>query len=147
MTNGLVASGEFMSSSATQRFSHQKSGFPVDIVPFGKIAASKDAILWPPENAVEMNILGFAEAYGHAWTVRLSNDLEIPFASPAGWALLKIISWNDRDLLRIPGTPYLIIVKKGKTGTGCQVTPSPGEFSGHGKSLLFGISVNSAALE
>lgn len=98
LAKGLVASGEFMSSSATQRFFHQKSGFPVDIVPFGKIAASKDAILWPPENAVEMNILGFAEAYGHAWTVRLSNDLEIPFASPAGWALLKIISWNDRDL-------------------------------------------------
>lgn len=97
LTKGLVASGEFVTSPATQRFFHKKSSLPVDIVPFGKIAASKGAILWPPENAVEMNILGFEEAYAHAWVVRLSNDLEIPFASPAGWALLKIISWNDRD--------------------------------------------------
>ena len=98
LAKALVASGKFMSSSVTQRFFHQKSGFPVDIVPFGKIAVGKDAISWPPAHEMEMNILGFAEAYVHAWTVRLDNDLEIPFASPVGWALLKIISWNDRDL-------------------------------------------------
>lgn len=97
LTKGLVASGEFVTSSATQRFFHKKSSLPVDIVPFGEIAASKGAILWPLENAVEMNVLGFEEAYVHAWAVRLSNDLEISFASPAGWVLLKIISWNDRD--------------------------------------------------
>lgn len=97
LTNGLVASGEFTTSPAAQRFFHKKSSLPVDIVPFGKIAAIGDAISWPPEHAVEMNILGFEEVHAHAWAVRLSNDLEIPFASPAGWALLKIISWNDRD--------------------------------------------------
>lgn len=97
LTEGLVASGEFTASPAAQRFFHKKSRFPVDIVPFGKISAIGGVISWPPEHAVEMNILGFDEAYTHAWVVRLSNHLEISFASPAGWALLKIISWNDRD--------------------------------------------------
>jgi predicted nucleotidyltransferase len=97
LTKGLVATGEFATSPATQRFFHKNSSLPVDIVPFGGIAASRGAILWPPEHAVEMNILGFEEAYAHAWAVRLSTDLEIPFASPAGWALLKIIPWDDRD--------------------------------------------------
>ncbi len=97
LTEGLVASGAFTTSPAAQRFFHKKSSFPIDIVPFGKISAIGGTILWPPEHEVEMNILGFEEAYTHAWVVQLSNDLEICFASPAGWALLKIISWNDRD--------------------------------------------------
>ncbi|MHB1228389.1 MAG: nucleotidyl transferase AbiEii/AbiGii toxin family protein [Desulfurivibrionaceae bacterium] len=97
LTKGLVDSGGFATSPAAQRFFHKMSSFPVDIVPFGKIATIGGAISWPPEHAVEMNIIGFEEAYVHAWIVRLSNDLEIRFASPAGWALLKIISWNERD--------------------------------------------------
>lgn len=98
LADGLVALGEFVPSSAAQRFFHQRSGLPVDIVPFGRLAGSNGAILWPPEYEVEMSILGFDEAYEHAWVVRLGIDLEIPFVSPAGWALLKLISWKDRDL-------------------------------------------------
>lgn len=98
LTKGLVLSGEFTTGPAAQKIFHKKSSLPVDIVPFGKIASSGGAISWPPEHAVEMNILGFEEAYTHALSVRLSSDLEISFASPSGWALLKIISWNDRDL-------------------------------------------------
>lgn len=97
LTKGLATSGDFTTSPAAQKFFHKKSGLPIDIVPFGKIATRGGAISWPPEHAVEMNILGFEEAYTHALTVRLSSDLQISFASPAGWALLKIISWNDRD--------------------------------------------------
>jgi len=97
LTLGLVSSGKFTTSPAAQKFFHTRSGLPVDIIPFGEIATNRGAILWPPEHEVEMNILGFEEAHTHAWTVKLSHDLEIPFASPAGWALLKIISWNDRN--------------------------------------------------
>lgn len=97
LANGLVALGEFVSSPAAQRFFHQQSGLPVDIVPFGGLAATNNAISWPPEYEVEMSILGFDEAYEHAWIVRLSSDLEIPFVSPAGWALLKLFAWKDRD--------------------------------------------------
>jgi len=97
ITKGLVASGEFTTSRAAQKLFHQKSKLPVDIIPFGKIASSRGEISWPPKHDVDMNILGFEEAYAHALPVQLSKDLQILFASPAGWALLKIISWNDRD--------------------------------------------------
>lgn len=97
LTTVLINSDKFTASSATQRIFHKENALPVDIVPFGEIGDGGSAISWPPEHAVEMNIIGFEEAYAHAWPVRLSHDLKIYFASPAGWALLKIISWNDRD--------------------------------------------------
>ena len=98
LTEGLINTGKFRPSSSTQRFFYQ-SGIPVDIVPFGPISGSSTSISWPPKLEVEMTVFGFAESNAHALTVRLSNQplLEIPFASPAGWSLLKIFSWNDRD--------------------------------------------------
>lgn len=97
LSQGLIESGSFTEAFAAQRFIHLKSNLPVDIVPFGKIDAGKNVISWPPDHAVLIDISGFEEAYAHAWPIRLESDLEINFASPAGWALLKIISWNDRD--------------------------------------------------
>ena len=97
LTKGLIASGEFRPSAVTHRFFHQRTALPVDIVPFGEIASGRDTIAWPPERAVVMSIIGFDEAHLYAWPVLLSKNLEISFASPVGWALLKIISWNDRD--------------------------------------------------
>ena len=118
LTNALLASKEFTASSAAQRLFHRVSNLPVDIVPFGEIA-SGGAILWPPQQEVEMNLLGFEEAYAHAWVVRLSNDLEIPFVSPAVWALLKIISWHDRDLsFRVKDAQDLAMILLNYAGAG-----------------------------
>ncbi len=98
LTEGLINTGKFRPSSSTQRFFYQ-SGIPVDIVPFGPISGSSTSIFWPPKQEVEMTVFGFEESNAHALTVRLSNQplLEIPFASPAGWSLLKIFSWDDRS--------------------------------------------------
>jgi predicted nucleotidyltransferase len=70
----------------------------VDIVPFGPIATNTQTIAWPPEQAVEMNVLGFEDAYRHAQLVRLKAhpELTVPFASPAGLAIMKTIAWRDR---------------------------------------------------
>ena len=45
-----------------------------------------------------MNVSGFEEAYEHSLPVKLRGDSEsrIPFASPTGLAILKIIAWDDR---------------------------------------------------
>ncbi len=97
LSKGLIGTGKFRPSSSTQRFFYQ-SGIPVDIVPFGPISGSNTSISWPPKQETEMTVAGFEESNAHALTVRLSNQplVEIPFASPAGWSLLKIFSWNDR---------------------------------------------------
>ena len=96
LSEALVASGKFRKSSATQRFFYTDN-CPLDIVPFGPISQNDISIKWPPRQEVEMNILGFEESFSHALLVKLRHDLEIHFASPVGWALLKIVSWGERD--------------------------------------------------
>lgn len=55
-------------------------------------------ISWPPDHSVRMNVSGFEDAYQNAQAVRLRSNpaLEIPFATPVGLAVLKIIAWNAR---------------------------------------------------
>jgi len=56
------------------------------------------SIAWPPEGKVKMNVLGFQEACDAAEWVRIQDEpeLDVPVATPAGMALLKIIAWTDR---------------------------------------------------
>jgi predicted nucleotidyltransferase len=97
LSEGLINTDKFRPSSSRQRFFHQ-CGTPLDIVPFGPISGNSTSIAWPPDQETEMTVAGFEESNAQALTVRLSNSplLEIPFASPAGWSLLKIFSWNAR---------------------------------------------------
>lgn len=71
--------------------------YPIDIVPFGKIASAHGKFKWPQSDN-EFTILGFDEAYENSDQVLLSNDPEliISFASPESLAMLKIISWDER---------------------------------------------------
>lgn len=98
LSKALIKTDMFKGSSSPQRFFY-KNGLPVDIVPFGKIAGKTSSIAWPPRHDVQLDLLGFAESFAHSLIIRLSNEphLEVPFASPVGWALMKIISWNDRE--------------------------------------------------
>lgn len=70
----------------------------VDIVPFGHVEDEQASIAWPPEGDVTMNVLGFQEACNAAERVRIQEnpELDIPVATPAGMALLKLIAWTDR---------------------------------------------------
>lgn len=76
----------------------------VDIVPFGQVEDEKAVIAWPPKGETVMNVLGFQEACDHADWVRIQDapELDVPVATPAGMALLKLIAWTDRaaDLRR-----------------------------------------------
>jgi len=97
LKDGLVELGQFEPTQAAQRLLYKRA-LPIDIVPFGPLAHANNEISWPPDHSVRMNVLGFEDAYRNAQTVRLSSNpvLDIPFATPAGLAVLKIIAWNDR---------------------------------------------------
>ncbi len=71
----------------------------VDIIPFGPVAGDNQTILWPPDNAVAMSVLGFQEALEHAWVVAIKDEPEFScnVATPAGVCLLKLIAWTERD--------------------------------------------------
>ncbi|OGU65648.1 MAG: hypothetical protein A2W30_10030 [Ignavibacteria bacterium RBG_16_36_9] len=71
--------------------------YPVDIVPFGKIASKSGTFKWPIEQN-EFTVMGFDEAYNYSDIVKVksSPDLTVKFAAPHSLVVLKIISWNER---------------------------------------------------
>ena len=72
----------------------------VDIVPFGELADENGCIKWPPDESIEMSVLGFNEAFEHSLTVQLGdsdNQFAIKVAAPASMAYLKLISWLERE--------------------------------------------------
>lgn len=93
----LVATGCFAETGTPQRLRH-KGSIPVDLVPFGSIEAPENTIAWPPDQAIQMNVIGFQDALRHSCLVRLNAApvLDVPFATLAGLALLKIAAWQDR---------------------------------------------------
>lgn len=94
----LTSTGLFRTTRASHRLIYKKR-LPLDIVPFGSLEHPDKEIIWPPDNTVKMNVLGFEDAYRNTQNVRLSDrpTLDIPFATPAGLAVLKIIAWQDRS--------------------------------------------------
>ena len=97
LKDGLTATGQFEPTRAAQRLLY-KGALPIDIVPFGQLEHANKEITWPPDHRVMMNVLGFADAFRSAQVVRLRSNpvLDIPFATPAGLAVLKVIAWSER---------------------------------------------------
>lgn len=81
--------------SQAQRLRYGQNGV-IDLVPFGPIAKPNDKVLWPPEEDVEFNVLGFEEASNTAITLLVNETLEVPVATPQALLLLKFIAWEDR---------------------------------------------------
>ena len=101
LKESLIKTGNFNSTKEAQRLKY-KDAFPVDIIPFGKIADPDESFTWPPEHEIEMNILGFDESFNHSLLVRVKEEplLEVRFASLVGLAIMKIIAWHDKYPLR-----------------------------------------------
>lgn len=115
----LLISGEFDNSDYVHRIIHQ-SGVPIDIIPFGEITNENSSYFWPPDYNIEMNVLGFNEVFNSSISVRFRTnpDLEIQLASPAGLAILKIISWNDEKPNRMKDAQDLYLLMKNHIDAG-----------------------------
>jgi len=70
--------------------------FPVDLVPFGGVETAPAQVAWPPDMAIVMNVVGYAEALDSAIMVSIAADCEIPVASIPGLVMTKLIAWLDR---------------------------------------------------
>ncbi len=108
----LCSEKEFTPTDVKHKFLYK--GFPVDMIPFGGIANADKLIKWPEEKDREMNLTGFEEAYQDAIIIQLRDDplLEIPVVSPRGYAILKLISWNDRkDQTKKDAQDLLLVIK------------------------------------
>jgi predicted nucleotidyltransferase len=92
----LIATGDFKPTEIRRR-SIFKGRETIDIVPFGPIAGKKQSIAWPPTEDAVMGVLGFEEAFRAAipLTLRREPRLDVPVASLAGLAMMKLISWDE----------------------------------------------------
>ena len=93
----------FSETRTSHRLNTPQGGW-IDLVPFGPVSDDGKAVSWPPKGDVQLNILGFDEAFKHTLRVRINDSpaTDIPVASPAGLALLKLVSWTERERERRP---------------------------------------------
>jgi predicted nucleotidyltransferase len=75
-----------------------KEAYPLDLIPFGKLADSENTIAWPPDMTVVMSVTGYAEALAHAIQVDVGGGLIVNVVSIPALAALKILAWNERGL-------------------------------------------------
>lgn len=75
-------------------FLHAATGITVDMVPFGPIAP--DGRLPVPGGDRDLVVLGFREALDHAVHYDAAPGLRLPVPSSPGFALLKLIAFDDR---------------------------------------------------
>jgi len=97
LKQALLASN--FKTSKTEHRLFDPNDTAIDIVPFGDLEDKHSNIQWPPKGDIEMNVLGFKEAHDNSLKVIIQHEpkIEIPVATSQGLALLKIISWSDRD--------------------------------------------------
>ncbi|MES2126973.1 MAG: nucleotidyl transferase AbiEii/AbiGii toxin family protein [Pseudomonadota bacterium] len=103
---GLASRPGFTTSDASKQRMYYRDAaadmdYPVDLVPFGGVANAEGEIVWPPDMAVVMNVVGYEEVLAAAEYVEFSAALISRVASLPGLAVLKLIAWSDRG----PGNP------------------------------------------
>ncbi|BES69581.1 hypothetical protein RE428_05990 [Marinobacter nanhaiticus D15-8W] len=92
----LIASG-YRETKIAHRLVDEHN-MPLDIIPFGPLAGAGARIEWPDEDR-HMGVMGFTEALASADLVIVGGQppLDVPVASPVGLALLKLVSWSERE--------------------------------------------------
>lgn len=80
------------------RVSTTSVGYPVDIIPFGRVESANHCIEWPPDRTEIMNVIGYDEVLTNTLKVTVDQQLAIPVTSLAGLVLLKLFAWADRRL-------------------------------------------------
>jgi predicted nucleotidyltransferase len=68
----------------------------LDVLPFGVIERSPGEIAWPPEFSTVMSTVGLLQVHAKTLRITVAAGVSIPFVSPAGLALLKLIAWSER---------------------------------------------------
>jgi predicted nucleotidyltransferase len=121
--NLLLATGKFTpSADAVHRLHYVVDeggqGYPVDLIPFGRIEDDASQIAWPPDQAILMNVTGYAEAMQIASVIEVDAGLAIKVVSLPGLAALKLLAWVDRGKRDPKDAQDLFFLLKNYTGAG-----------------------------
>jgi predicted nucleotidyltransferase len=95
LTDRLVATGRF---AAARDSAHRLlfGAVPLDLVPFGGVEAPSGTVIWPPDQATVMSVVGFQEAAHASIPVKIEEGLTVPVVALAALSLLKVSAWVDR---------------------------------------------------
>lgn len=91
-----------LQEGGTQRQDNNRlyfKNYPIDIIPFGKIAHNNQ-ITWPPNYDTVLNITGFDEICKYPVSIDITKTTSINVAAITGQVVLKLISWNDQPTER-----------------------------------------------
>ncbi len=97
----LTETGRFEPEKKMAQRLHYKSGtnstgYPLDIIPFGRVENPLNSIAWPPGRDEVMNVIGYDEALANAIEIQIEKHFVVPVISLPGLALLKLFAWADR---------------------------------------------------
>lgn len=86
----------------------------IDFIPFGEIADKHNNITWNDSDKLEMNVIGFDDAYMNTEDILIQTDPDIVIktATVESLVMLKIFAWNNRSAekrLKDARDLYLII--------------------------------------
>lgn len=108
----LVGSGRFVEDPAIAQRLYHHSRLPLDLIPFGGVATQDQAIAWPPNHDIVLNVAGFADAWRSSVMVDLGDGLQVKTCSLPALAVLKLIAWKDRGLENNKdATDFLLIAR------------------------------------
>ena len=96
LKSSLEQTGHFRCDPKMEQRLFYQGAIPVDIVPFGGICEDDGSIVWPPDQSMQMDVSGFAEALQFAVRISPRDGWIIPLVSIPGLATLKLIAWIDR---------------------------------------------------
>lgn len=71
-------------------------GYPLNIIPFGRIEDGTNHIAWPPDKAIVMNVVGYEDALHATVRVEVADDFVLKVVSIPALAALKLFAWADR---------------------------------------------------
>ena len=120
---GLIKTGRFVSAkNVVQRLYYNAGsngqGYPLDIIPFGKVEHPPNSIAWPPDQNEVMSVIGYDEALSSTVEIEVDKDLTVPVISLAGLALLKLFAWKERGVQNPKDASDLVTLLRNYHGAG-----------------------------
>ncbi len=97
LTTTLLKNKKFSKDEGIEHRLLYDNIYPLDVIPFGKIASADGTFRWSKDNK-EFTVLGFDEAYDNSYEVKIRSNPEliVRFATSESLCVLKFISWSER---------------------------------------------------
>jgi predicted nucleotidyltransferase len=96
LRSALLSSGSFKSHPKVNHKVFHRERLEIDLIPFGGVERADGTIVWPPEDAFVMGVLGFREALASSNDILLPHGQRVAVVVLPMLAVLKVFAWSER---------------------------------------------------